>query len=675
MKFSLNLINQNLKPALTFKLAEKLLNNHLFETELIGKTSYDYILNVDILPNRAFDLFSHYGLARELACLFKIKTGKPIKFIEYKPKKLALTPKPTIRFIDQSDNNLLRYSMLYIKNIKVTDSPAKIKNLLLSLGIKPINLLVDLTNLIMVETGQPLHAFDADTLKNKTIIVGFPLKPEKLETFDGKVYNLDPSILTIRDAAKPLAIAGVKGGLETGIKASTKNVIIESANFSPLAIRHTAACLKIGSDAEKRFKNGLNPQLTSLALARFLELYFKYAPKINFEYYDYQNTSLINQKKPKPINISLSSINSLLNTSFKNQKIKQILKLLGFKIIKTNKKNLTVLQPSFRNDLQNEEDIIDEIFRLMDLKNIKRAPYFSEIKKPMDLAGFKIISQMRNLLLDNGFSEIVSYSMVSKKCLLDFYNENQFADFLKLKNPISLEFEYLRPNIVISLLQAVSKNIRFYDEFKLFEIGKIYYNNKNSIPVEENCLGITIYHKSEDKLKQMSTIRTLKGLINAMVKSWGKPQFIFDQNKELRIFLDSILCGRITYLPQNINQKYKILGKTLMAELFLDKIIRLKPKEKRFHAFNKYPSVKRDISLIADSLRYDEIIQILDNLELEYLQNIELFDIYTDMAKGFTSYTIHLYFGAKNRSITQQEADNEFQNIINILKTKGIKIR
>lgn len=677
MKFSFNLINKYLRPKVAFQTARKLLEDHLFETELIAQIRNDYILNIEILPNRAFDLFSHYGLARELASLFRIKKGKSIEFVEYKPKGLTPTPKPSINFIDESRNNLLRYSYLYIKKVKVVDSPDEIKNLLFWLGIKPINLLVDLTNLIMVEFGQPLHAFDADTLKNNTIKVAYPERLEKLEAFDGKVYDLDSSILTIRDANEPIAIAGVKGGLKTGINSLTRNVIIESANFSETAIRHTAASLKIGSDAEKRFKNGVDPKLTTLALAKFLELYFKYSAKSSFEFYDFKNSSLINRKR-KPISISLLSINSLLNTNFGISKIKQTLKTLYFEIVKTDKRNLTVAAPIFRNDIQIEEDVIDEIFRLMDLQNIKRTPYYTELKKPVDLAGFKIISRIRSLLLNNGFSEIVSYSAVSKRSLLDFYNESQFANLLRIKNPISLEFEYLRPNLLITLLQAVFKNIRFYDRFKLFEVGKIYRknsNDQNQLSYEENCLGLAVYSKSNDLYEQINMICALKGLVAAIFEPWGEPQFVYNKNGELTVFIRSFTCGSISYLSPHISRKYRLQGKVLMAELFLDKIIRLKPREQRFYPFSKHPAVKRDLSLILGSLRYDEVIKMLNNLNLKYLRDIQLFDIYVDKDKGFTSYTLHLYFGIADRNITEQEADGEFQVITNALKAKGIKIR
>lgn len=676
MKFSLKLINQYLKPKLTFATVKKLLDNHLFESELITKTKDDYILNIEILPNRAFDLLSHYGLARELASLANIKTNQTVKFIEYKPKALIQTTKPFIKFIDESSNNLLRYSYLYIKNIKVIDSPPQIKNLLFSLGVKPINLLVDLTNLIMIELGQPLHAFDADAIENNTIIVGFPKQIEKLETFDGQIYDLDTSILTIRDPVKPLAIAGVKGGIKSGINHSTKNVVIESANFSVAAIRHTASSLKIGSDAEKRFKNGLDPKLTVLALTRFLELYFKYAPRGNYEFYDFKNPSLI-YPKPKSINLSLANINSLLNTRLTVNHIRKTLNRLCFKIIKANKENLTVKPPYFRNDLHNERDIIDEIFRLMDLQNIKRVTYFSEVKKPIDLSKFKIIKNIRKFLIDNGFSEVTSYSSVSKNRLLDFYKENQFESFFKIKNPISLEFEYLRPTLYISLLQAVLKNIRFFDEFNLFEIGKIYSYDQSlrRHPYEENRLGLALYHKTSDNLQLIKMIRVLKGLIDAICSQWGKVQFVYRASDELDIYLRNVWCGKIMLLSSTINKKYKILGKTLMAELFLDKIIMLEVKKQKLYPFNKFPTVKRDLSIIPAHFRYEEIIKMIEDLNLNYLQDLQLFDVYIDKNKGFTSYTLHLYFGLNNRNVTEREVDADFKKIINVLQNKGIIIR
>lgn len=677
MKFSFNLINSFLKPKIDLNISIDLIEKYLTEVKEIGKFANDHILNIDILANRAYDLFSHYGLARELASLYLIKKNEKIALqpLSNANMEFRQSSEQSIRFKNKSGDNLNRYSYIYIKDIKVQESPDELKNLLFSLGIKPINLIVDVTNLVMVEIGQPLHAFDVDMIKGKEIIVAFANKGETIKTFDEKEYKLTNNILTIRDISGPLAIAGVKGGVSSGITNKTKNIVVESANFSEKAIRNTAFYLKIGSDAEKRFKNGVDLDLTIFGLQRFCELYKKYSKLDSYEFFDFKNP-LIAKDRKEIVKCSLAQINKMLNINLKTKDACDIFEKLNFQVVKTSKDLICIEKPLFRNDINIEEDLIEEIFRLQDFDNIKRESLSMELKMPRQLNHFDNVKLIRNYLLHNGVNEIASISFVGKNDLLDFYDSSDFPNFVEIDNPVSQDLNFLRPSLNPCLLKALTNNARFSDEVNLFEIGKVYSYGLGSIK-ENITLGILMFNKDKSLLSQISNLRKIKSLIFNTCGLFCEINFKYINNLNISIYADNDFVGKVFLLDEKIKINHKILQDVLISEIILDNIIIRKIKETSFKNIDKIPYVKRDLSiLVPKKISYKDLIDTIQNLKLKSLREIDLIDIYIDKNfKDCISYTFHLQFGASSRTITELEADKDFTKILESLKSQGVFIR
>src|SRR3989344_682359 len=491
MKFSYNLLKK-LVPEIKSKkdLLEKL-NQYVFEAEDLEGDGIEIVLS----PNR-FSSVGHLGLAQEISAVYggKFKISAFVKASAGKQN-----PKANFRITVKTDL-CRRITGQYFENIEIKESPKWMKEILETCGFRPINNIVDITNYVMLETGQPLHAFDYDRLDGAHLIVRSAEMTEELTTLDGQKFKLDPSVIVIADEKSPLDVAGVKGGKKAEIKERTNKIILTSANFDGPTIYRTSRKLNLITDASSRNAHNLTPALVEMAIARAAELIKELANGNSGKVID-----IYSKKAPKKvIKFDIEKFNQLSGLNLKVGQAIDYLKRLGFKI---NGPKVEV--PVFRDDIEQFEDLAEEVIRLYGLNNLPVIPPHV----PLRPSGYEdqvvLKDKIRKILTGFGLSEVYNYSFVSKQNL-----ENKSAgEFLGMKselvaNPLSAEFEYLRTSLAPHLLKNIEDNFRFFNQVKIFEIGHIF-------SPEKVMLGLALGDKKEVSIFEM------KGLVDELLEQLG----------------------------------------------------------------------------------------------------------------------------------------------------------
>ncbi|MFA5070668.1 MAG: phenylalanine--tRNA ligase subunit beta [Patescibacteria group bacterium] len=601
----------------------------------------DTVLDLALTPNRA-DCYSVLGVAREVAAVTKRKLNfNPDRF-RIKEKTNEIGKKLTVKV---SDSKLCpKYTARVIENLQIKDSPEWMKSRLRASGVRPINNVVDVTNYVMLEMGQPLHAFDYEKLSgaDKQIVVRPAYKNEKIETLDGKERILDPNMLLITEGKKALAVAGVMGGKDSEISDKTKTVILESAIFNPGNIRKTAQKLNLRSESEMRFEKGLDYQMSELVADRAASLIAKLGngrvvPGI------LSVTSKV-QAKPATINLSLSLIKKYLNINLAESKVKLILKSLGFEIIAFKEKVLKIQVPSWRDDVRLPEDLIEEIGRLYDYNKLKPT-YLKGTLKPVDLPKELVWeNKIKDILAAAGLSEVYNYS---------FYSENLACQFnldpnhhYRVTNPINPDQALMRQSLIPLLIKNLEFNKEISDNIGLFEIGHTF------TAAEQIKLAIVAYGPD--------SFYRLKGLINLLGRKLN-------------------LSSKVFYklIPQQLGMKlmayFKFNKPVVYFEVNLYELIKEAKDKSDFIKPKKYPVVIRDISFFKPKeVSYQAVeneIKGLTNLITE----VEVFDRFEK--EGQISLALRLTFQA-DRTLRAEEVDEVMNRIYENLGDKyNIKIR
>jgi len=663
MKFSYNWLQSffNKKLPRPEKLAE-VLTMHSFEVEDVGKFGKDFILDIDVLPNRT-DCYSHFGMAREISAILEQKL-KDEKWNLKEDKNLKAENFASIQVV----SGCQRYSARIIFDARVGESPDWIKERLEVCGIKSINNVVDITNYVMLELGQPLHAFDLEKIEGRKIIVRFAKKGEKILTLDDEEYDLDKDILVIADSKKPIAIAGIKGGKETGISENTKIILLESANFDPVIIRRGSIKLDLKTDASMRFSHGLDPNLTEIAINRAAYLISKICGgKVAKGILDYYPKKVF----PKKIKLEIEKVESLLGTKIQKGKILKILRKLGFKV----NQNLIVEVPTFRRDVSIQEDLIEEIGRISGYEKIEKKFPISALIPPKK--NFEIFWEnfVKDSLVSLGFTEVYNYSLLSKEDVDSFGFKKEAVE---IENPISASFQFLRPSLIPGLIKNVQKNQPEFKEIKIFEIGKVFKRKK-----EKKVLAGVI---TGDKFFEA------KGIIDALFKKMGISNFYFDFykptpkeskisiwqiKKSAEIKIDGEEVGFLGEISKKILEKYKIKEKIVAFDLDFEKLTKLATEEHEFEQFSIYPAIVRDISvLVPKDVLVEDVLNKIEESAGKLIRDVDLFDIYEEIEEDRKSLAFHIIFQLKERAILPEEVENAFQKIVeNLEKNPDWEVR
>ncbi|MDO8573133.1 MAG: phenylalanine--tRNA ligase subunit beta [Candidatus Daviesbacteria bacterium] len=460
---------------------EELIRLLPLRTIALKEVTEDYI-ELDMKGYNRADLLSLRGVAFETAAI----TGSKVKFKD----KESSFPELDKVDVEITDENLCPvYCVAKIENLKVGDSDATWVKKLNDSGIRSVNNIADVTNLTMLEYGQPLHAFDANTLKSEKIIVRSAKTDEEIVTLDNKKRKLKPADLLIADPEKALGIAGVMGGKNSEVSGSTTSILLEAAIFDPINLRNTVTRLGLQSEAGKRFQHGLTKKRLLQAFDAAIKMYENLGGKVT------AITLTGNLKdKEKTIKLSREKVNSLIGIDIPSEEVKSSLQKLGFAV-----KDWEVTVPYFRLDVNIEEDVIEEIARMHGYEKIPAKPLGNNVPTAIQNPIFDLIEKLKQALVDLGLTEVQTYSYYSTKVIKNFKLE--IKNLVRIANPMSAETEYLRKHLWPNLLEVTAKNIRQgYKDIAIFEIGKVYY------PKEEYHLSIALLNGTDNPIQELNRI-------------------------------------------------------------------------------------------------------------------------------------------------------------------------
>ena len=671
-------INFSAKPK---DLADKLTMAGL-EVKGIDEKDGDSIYEIEVTSNRP-DWLSMYGIAREIQALYSLKL-KPIK--SSLPKSVKCE-KPSITIEDKK--GCLRYVGIMIEGVQVSASPKDIVQKLESAGIRQVNNIVDITNFCLLESGQPLHAFDYDKLEGGKIIVRKARKGEEITTIDGVKRRLDDDILVIADAKKPVAIAGIMGGKDTEVGFSTKKVLLESAYFDPVTIRRAAKKLGISTESSYRFERNVDIGVCPDAAMRAASLICGSAKaKSASKPFD----SGVKGTKEIKIALNICRANKVLGTCIPPAKCAAILKSLGLGVKSRSKDILAVSVPSFRRDLKEEADLIEEISRIYGYEKIPET--LSRIQlwgKGAQKSNDRIVEdKIRQALTGEGLNEVITYALRCK----DPYIQQALgiADdrVLKVQNPLSSESEALRPAMICGMLDVVAHNLnRKVSDVKIFELGKSYECRDNGIPREKGVLALALCGMKEKNWHRREPVDVfdLKGVIETLFSELEITSYEFEV-KALPLLSPAASAtvkiagkeiGVVGRADKQLLDKYGIKGNVFVSELALEPILSHARLARRFSELPKYPSSSRDISLIVDDkIPNKDIVATIKEVCGELAADVSPFDLYRgeQVPKGCKSILYSVEYRAPDRTLTDGEIGSLDRKVREVLvKRFNAKIR
>ncbi|MBU0476534.1 phenylalanine--tRNA ligase subunit beta, partial [Patescibacteria group bacterium] len=618
------------------KLAE-LLTKHIFEVEEIKKIDKDFVLDIDVLPNRGSDCFAHLGIAEEISAITNLSLQEP--FSPVKEDK-AIKAKDFIGIEVRNKTACPRYTVRVITGVKVGPSSQRIKQRLEVCGLRSINNIVDVANYVMLETGQPLHVFDGEKIEGKKIIVRFAKKSEKIITLDGEKYDLNKDVLVIADAKKPVAIAGIKGGKMPEVSEGTKVVVLESANFNPKIIRTGSKNLGLKTDASWRFEHGIDPNLTEIAINRAANLIQEAAGgNIVQGLLDFYPEKVLAKK----ITLNLDYVENLLGREISKIEIKKILSSLGMESQDKGSGQIEVIAPTWRLDVSLPEDLIEEIGRISGYGKIKNVFPVASLIPPERNEGLFWENIVKDAFKESGFSEVYNYSFISEKDAESFSFKKELVEF---ENPLSLEFKYLRPSLIPNLLKNIQENQKYFQEIKIFELGKIFKwpksgGVKNKIAEKRMLGGAMILGQ---KGSSSEVFYQLKGMIDSLLNKLGISNVWYDSYRPTpedseastwhpkicaEIKIDGEEIGFLGEIAPKVINNFKIKGKVVLFDIDFEKLSKLTSEEQEYRPISPYPAAIRDLAvLVPQGVLVEEVLNRINRIGGLLVRDVDLFDIY-----------------------------------------------
>lgn len=671
MLFSLNFLQEHIQGQLpTPEKLENLFNTHIFEVEGKEKRDKDWLFNIDILPHRG-DAASHRGLARELAALLAGQvTTLPVKAL--KKEKGSLTPLN----IKVQSSFVRRYSALVLEGVKIAPSPQWLQDRLKLLGINPINNIVDITNYIMIELGQPLHAFDYDSLKNHQMIVREAREGESVDTLDDLTFKLPKGALVIEDKGRLIDLAGIKGGKHSSIQPETTNIVLQAASFSGRHIYKTKKQLGYTTDAADLYSRGLDPNATLVALERAVELLDEQGKVKIVQIID------IYPKKEvaKKILLDPALLERYLGIAIKKAVVFQILKRLGF-MIKEKKNIWEIIIPTFRQDISLPIDIIEEIARMYGYEKIDPIFPVSSILPSIEDPIVRLHEQLQDTLVEAGFTEIYSYSFIGEKDLASFHYLPKDAKLLvELKNPYNEEYKYLRPNLVENLLKVIGENTRRLagKDIYVFELGKVFENTQSKIKEWDIIAGVLNVANKNDQTAFAQAKGVLDftlsrlGILNAWYDNYEQAPLhsrvsLWHDNKMAEIKIGQKKIGFLGIVNPSIVSDLKLKGSIAAFTIDIQELLPLIAGEYTYRPIPRFPSVLRDLSLlVSQTTKVVDVMNVIHEKGAKLIDNIDIFDIYEgeQIPIGRKNFAFHLVYQSPLRTLTANEVDKVHEEII-----------
>ena len=626
----------------------------------------DGVIDFDLTANRG-DLLSILGMAYEIGAIY----DKKVKDVDLSHGHTDKNVNDDFKLKIDTDNCTM-FLAKEVRNVKIKESPTFIKNRLIASGIRPINNVVDISNYVMLELGQPLHFYDYDKLHGM-IEVRMAKEGEKLTTLDDIERTLTPDDIVISDGKESIGLAGVMGGLDTEITENTKNVIIEAAIFNSVRVRKTAQKI-VRSEASNRFEKGLDPNRTYMAAERAAKLLEEYADGEILDGTVEYNKEDMSDKK---IEITYQKVNDVLGTTIAPKDVLDVFRRLGFTYTEDGK-TVKVSVPRRRLDISIKEDLVEEVGRIYGVDNIEsKVPV-----TPIRMGSYdKTTREIRNKMVDLGLNETLSYVLVNEKDAKNYTNDDSI-EAIKILTPLTEERTTLRCSIITSLYKIYEYNVAHYNkDVSIFEIGKSFYK-KGDTYNEENkiaCLMTGEYYYGINNSKKVD-FYIIKGIAEELLDFLGyggRYSFVVKDNmpeqlhpgQSAMISVNNDIVGLIGKVHPEITKE-----DVFVMEINLDKLLAKKTGKMKYKEISKYPTVKKDISILVDTdITSNEIAVAIKKSAGSLLLNTEVFDVYTGkgIEEGKKSLAYSLTFGTNDRTLTDEEINKVLEKIIEKLSKIG----
>lgn len=630
----------------------------------------DYVIEFEITPNRA-DCLSILGMARETAATFDLK----VKYPDVTIKKEDGNVSDFIKISIEDEDLCKRYAARVVKNIKIEPSPLWMQLRLIKAGMKPISNIVDVTNYVLLEYGQPVHAFDLETLSNSEIIVRRAKKDEKITTLDSVERKLTEEMLVIADKDKAIGIAGVMGGENTEVSDTTTTILIEVANFEKKNIRKTSKDLMLRSEASSRYEKGISIGNIIPALTRVCQLIEEIGAG------DVVGGIVDIYPNPEEIlktTVRVSKVNDLLGLNLSVLEIKELLERLEIEVI-IEDKNLLCIPPHYRLDLLKEIDYVEEVARLYGYDVIPSTLYRGNEWGALT-NGQNIEKIAKEILVASGLNEINTYSFVSPKSL-DLINLSETSivrNAVKLLNPLGEEYSIMCTTLLPNLLDVLARNFkRNITDVAAFEIGKLFVPKQmpiTELPIEKKSMVLGMYGENRD-------FYTLKGVVEELFKTLGITGYHYEAEKlhgtyhpgrcANIVFGDNHILGTIGEVHPNVLKNYDIEVPAMVAELDFNMIMQITRVDKKFVGVPKYPASTRDLAvLVKKDVTNKQILDIINKNGGKLLESVKVFDVYTGMQikPGYKSMAYALVFRASDRTLVEEDVTRAMTKILKKLE-------
>ena len=643
----------------------------------------EVVLEVELTSNRS-DCASIFGIAREVSAIVGGNL-KPPK-IELKENGISVFDLARVEILNPEACK--RYAARVIQDLKVGSSPSWLVKKLETVGIRPINNVVDVTNYVLIELGHPLHAFDYDKLREHKILVRFATPGEKILTLDNEERKLTERNLVIADAERPVALAGIMGGIETSVDQSTRNVLLESAYFTPQVVRRTAQQFGIDTESSYRFERGVDVENVLIASKRACQLIQELSGgKIASGVIDVSPRPF----SPVEIEFSAEETNHILGSNISPKEMGEILTRLGFKVSeKEEKRRLQVRVPSYRNDISRPIDLVEEIARLYGYDKIPSGMPKIEISDSVDDKVLTLEDLARDVLTRLGLCEVVSHSLVSP----EYYNELDITiptgleGTVGITNPLSQEQSILRTSLLPGLISILKWNLNHgVTDVKIFEIGRVFFSGKG-LPEEKKILAGALVGTQEEGYWEDSSkaidFYYIKGIVDSLLGELGisresrgeskierSGHFLLEDRISNKIMVGNEHLGDFGELANRVSRKMEFRNKVYTFELDFDKLCKLIEVKKKYKRMSRFPWVSRDIALVArEGLTFREICVKIKEVGGELVQDVKLFDVYfgEQIEPGNRGLACKVIYQSMGKTLTDEEVNSLHMRIVEALE-------
>ncbi|MEG1529063.1 MAG: phenylalanine--tRNA ligase subunit beta [Clostridia bacterium] len=637
----------------------------------------DIILDVGITANRP-DCNSIYKLAKEVAVALKTSCREP----EINFETVGGSVNDMVS-VDVKNTELCpRYMAAAVKNIKIFPSSQRIKSRLRAVGIRPINNIVDITNYVLTEIGQPMHAFDRRELTNHQIVVRNAQNGEEIVSLDGKKNILNDTMLVICDAVHPCAIAGIMGGENSGIKDDTAEIVFESAKFARDNIRRTSRALNLRSDSSARYEKGIDFASQEYGIKRALTLIYQ---SKSGDIVDGIIDKVVDYQKSREVVFTTAKLQSILGCKVPKSALIEILSRLGINVCE-NGKTLTAKIPEDREDIVGVNDIAEEFIRVYGYNHVKPTLFeFSPLTKGGKPPKMLFVDKVKSTVANCGLHECTTYSFTSPKFadMMMLPQDSVLRNTINLLNPLGEALSVMRTTLTHSMLETMVFNITHFNaSASLFEVAKVYLPKQmplEELPIEEEKLVVGMYGENIDFFAIKGVIETLFDELN-LTAEYKKAIYPFlHTGRSASIYANGKYVGYVGEVHPDVNENYGVSNRLYVAELSLDTIFELLSGVKRFSAFSKFPTINRDLAVVVDKeIEAYELVKAVTTAKIAHLTKAKVFDTYVgeQVGKDKKSVAMSFSFSSLERTLTDDEIGAEMAKILGILKRKAnAKIR